>query len=564
MRLLILFISVVVLGVTGIQASSNTVSKKILRHTERVKTTPSSFNNQGIPLKTDRLSNNEGNIVMTYDESLADSIKTSLLAAEKLWEALIPTKQPIFINVVFESLGDDISMIADVIYCETVLEGCPSALASQVRNSPFGSVVSPDGYIVLNSDIDWNCNFSKEYASEYNLPTMVLRGIARCLGFGSSMTEYSEDQFFYRFDIPTYFDKLLYNNDKALCDIPTGSLDMANFVKSDNVYAHTTSQSHKIYAPEVFVQDLSLCYFDDQNSIMSYHIGQGNIDLSIDKNTCDILRTIGWDLPQSGFSIKCDNISDNGIGSSYDTHVFSLLNETGNVSNHHWRFLLKSKLGDYTEVSSGTSDTFTIPQISSPDQFYVNVNGDLEGRIECDYTLNGVQYYATPFTLSLELKPIIRSIDDISIVNNSEYEFALNFNVHYTGADYVSVEIEEEYNTTLRNYRFDEPYIAHVKTGNITNLYYSWITIIVSNKYGTVFETLEYAPTFGARACSTPSNVELSSPTVNEIRLYNIDGCPVFKGTLPEFMNQAFNPGMYIKEEILDDGTSNISKILFK
>lgn len=564
MRLLALIISVVVLGVTGIQASPNTVSKKILRHTERVKTTPSSFNNQGIPLKTDRLSNNEGNIVLTYDESLADSIKISLLAAKKLWESKLPTKQPIFINVQFDSLGDDISMIADVLYCETILEGCPCALASQIRNSPFGTIDSPDGYIVLNSDIDWNCKFSKEYASEYNLPTMVLRGIARCLGFGTSITEDSEDLFFYRFGFPTYFDKLLYNNDKALCDIPAGSFDMANFVKSDNVYAHTTSRSHKIYAPEVFVQDLSLCCFDDQNSIMSYNIGQGNIDLAIDENTYDILRTIGWNLPQSGFSIKCNNISDNGIGSSYDAHVFSLLNGTEDVSNHRWRFLLKSKLGDYTEVSSGTSDTFTIPQISSPDQFYVNINGDLEGRIECDYTLNGVQYYATPFTLSLELKPIIRSVDNIAIVNNSEYEISLKFNVHYTGADYVSVEIEEEFNTTLRNYRFDEPYIAHIKTGNITNLYYSWITIIVSNKYGTVSETLEYAPTFGAKAFSTPLNIRLSSPTVNEIRLYSVDGSLVFKGTLPEFLNQTFNPGIYLKQEIFDNGTFNTSKILCK
>lgn len=303
---------------------------------------------------------------------------------------------------------------------------------------------------------------------------------------------------------------------------------------------------------------------DDQNSIMPYHIGQENMDLSIDENTSDILRTIALDLPQSGFSIECNNISDNGIGSSYDTHIFSLLNGTENVSNHRWRFLLKSKLGDYTEVSSGTSDTFTIPQIASPDQFYVNVEGDLEGRIECDYTLNGMEYYATPFTLYLELKPVIRSIDDISVVNNSEYEFSLNFNVHYAGADYVSIEIEEEYNTTLRNYRFDEPDIAHIKVGNITNLYYSWITVIVSNKYGTVYETLEFPPTSGANVFSTPGDVQLSSSIVNEIILYGVDGGLVFKGTLPEFLNQTFTPGIYIKEEMLDNGTSNTSKILFR
>lgn len=562
-RLLALFFSIVVLGVTGPQASTHTANKKYIRYTERIKTDPSSFANQGMPLKADRLSNNEGNIVLIYDESLPDSIKTSFLAAKKLWESKLPITQPIFISVLCESLGNDIAMVADALYCEASdFEGCPTALAAQITSPPYGSMESPDGVIILNSDINWNCNFSKESTSGYNLPTMVLRGITRCLGFGSSISEDNTDVFSYAYGWPTYFDKMLYYNNTALSNVLEGSSDMAKFVTSNNVYAHTTSQNHKIYAPSKFVKDLSLCYFDDTNSIMSYSLGQGNVDLSIDDKTSDILRAIGWDLPQSSFSINCNNISSNGIGSSYEAHEFSIASGTENVSNHSWKFLLKNKLGNYTQITSGTSETFTIPAISSPDQFFVNINGDLEGRIECDYTLNGKQYSAIPFTLSLELKPMILSIDNIDIVNNSQYEFALNFNVHYTGADYVSIEIEEEYNTTLRNYRFDEPYIAHVKTGNITNLYYSWITISVSNKYGTAYKTLEYAPTFGAHNAS--SDTLFHSPIVNEIILYSIDGSPIFKGAPSEFVNQIFNPGIYLKEEIFDNGTSKTSKLLLR
>lgn len=358
-----------------------------------------------------------------------------------------------------------------------------------------------------------------------------------------------------------------YYNNNALYNIKEGSSEMANFVKSGNVYAQTKSQLHKIYAPETFVQNMSLCYFNDAKSIMSYSLGQGNIDLSIDDKTSDILRAIGWDLPLSGFMIKCNNITNDGIGSSYEPHTFSLFKGNENVSTYNWRFFLKNKQGNYIQISNGATENFTITEISSLDNLFININGDLEGRIECDYSLNGKQYSANPFTLSLELKPTIHSIDDISIFNTGQYEFFLNFNVQYTGADYVSIEIEEEYNTTLRNYRFDEPYIAHIKTGNISNLYYSWITIIVSNKYGTTYETIEYAPVFGVRRTkdvSTKSKIFSNSLIVREIALYNIDGSLIFKGTPSEFNNQTFNPGIYLKKEIYDNGFFNTSKILFK
>lgn len=197
----------------------------------------------------------------------------------------------------------------------------------------------------------------------------------------------------------------------------------------------------------------------------------------------------------TSLTIKCNDISNNGSGSSYEPHIFSLDKKNENVSNFSWRFLLKNKQGEYTQIANGNTENFTIDKVSLPDNFYININGDLEGRIECDYSLNGQRYNAVPFSFSLELKPII-SIDNISTVDTGDSEFSLSFDVKYAGADYVSVEIEEEYNTTLRNYRFDEPYIAHVKIGNITNLYYSWVTIIVSNKYGTTSKTLEYEPTF--------------------------------------------------------------------
>jgi len=260
----------------------------------------------------------------------------------------------------------------------------------------------------------------------------------------------------------------------------------------------------------------------------------------------------------SELKITCDDISENGIGSSYLAHTFSLSKANENVSNYNWKFSLKDKSGNYTLISTASTENFTIEKISSPQDYFININEDLEGRIECEYTLNGKEHNTTSFALFLELKPSIISIDNISVINNGPYDFYLTFDVTYVGADYVAVEIEEEYNSTLRNYHFYEPYFAHVKTGNISNLYYSWVTIIVSNKYGSTSETLEYAPSTG----STQNNT--AAPITKTILLYNINGNVVFDGTPTDFLNQQFQPGLYIKKEILDNGSTKNTKIRIK
>ena len=173
---------------------------------------------------------------------------------------------------------------------------------------------------------------------------------------------------------------------------------------------------------------------------------------------CYLFPSIPQSHTLSSLTIKCDNISDNGIGSSYEPHTFSLLKGDENVSKYNWRFLLKDKQGNYTQISDGTGENFTIAEISSTDNCFVNVNGDLEGRIECDYSVGGKRYSAIPFTLSLELKPIILSIDDLTVVNSVPHGFYLTFTVRYAGADYVYVKVEEEYSTILRRYEFYEPY----------------------------------------------------------------------------------------------------------
>ena len=567
MKLIPILMLSVVLSTANFVGFSQTVQREYVRYVEHIQQA-STFQNQSMPPKEQRVSSSSGDIILIYDDALPDSIKVALTAAKELWEAKLPTRQPIYISVAFEPLDDDIAMVADVAdYSSSGLVGCPSALASQINNIPCGSIEFPDGYVFFNSNIDWNCNFSDRYASEYNLPTIALRGIARCLGFGASVTYIEQDGFQFYFGYPLYFDKLLYNNGARLSDIPQKSREMADFVTSDNVYLKTGSHNYKIYAPERYINSVSLCYLDGGSSLMSYSLGQGNVALGIDDATVDILRAIGWDLPLLGFRIQCSDISDTGIGSAYSSHTFSLSKGNENVSNYSWTFSLKDNTGGYVKISGGTSEEFTIDKISSPENYFVNINGDLEGRIECDYTVGGQQYSAEPFMLSLELKPTILSIDNLTIERNEEeFTFSLAFDVRYAGADFVTFEIEEEYNTMVPNYRVYEPYIAHVNTGAITFLYYSWVYVTVSNKYGSTTETMEFAPNYtpGDGDGGTTGDDLLTEPgNVKSIQLYELDGTIVFVGSQAEFSTFWIAPGIYVIKLIYDNGyTQSIKKIV--
>lgn len=552
-----------IIGATYLIAPSQTaLQKKYIRTCEYTNHNATSYENQNLPLKAKRLSNKVGEIKILYDETVPDSLKTAIEAARLLWEAQIPTKHPIYLYATFIPLDDNITVISEAGNVEDGdYRGYPSALVSQLTDYPHGDVNSVDGYIFFNSGISWNCNFTSDLSSGYNITTMALRGIARCLGFGSSIIEEEKDDFHFFYAGPTPFDNLLKVNGKLLAREEEGSLALAAAVKSDDVWVLTKSNNEfKVYAPDPFEPDVSLRYFDDEYSLMSYTLGQGNINLSIDDKTTDVLKSIGWDLPSSGLQIKCIDITDDGIGSSYSPHTFSLLKGNNNVTNYNWKFYLKGKTGDYTLISSGNTEIFTISAITSADNYFVNLNGDLEGIVECNYSLNGRQQDAEPFKLNLELKPSILSIDNISVNKIDNYGFYLLFNVNYTGADYVTVEVEEDYSTVVRNYKIYEPYIAHVKTGNITQLDYSWVTITVSNKYGKVYETLEFEPVYTSLNGNQASIKSVLTNRVYEIQIYSIDGHLVFKGTSEDLKKFQLQPGVYITRETQENGITKTSK----
>ena len=546
---------------------SATPNRTRIRYVDRINATSTAFSNQGIQAKADRVSSSRGNLVLIYDESLPDSIKTALDVAKDIWESRVPHKQPVYISIVFEPNDFDAAMYAEVIYLEDGT-GYPSSLISQLNDDASGSSIDyPDGFIIFNSDIDWNCAFSSNLNTGYNITTMVLRGIALCYGFGASIRQ-RDTRFEYQNYNPNAFDQLLKRKTtgKYLTSLTEGGNEFNAFVTSDDVCAVTSNATYDVYAPKTYEPYRSLVYLKNDNSLMSYSLAIGNSSLQIDNATINILNEIGWQIPKTGFDIVCSDMSSNGIGSSYQQHTFLLDCGTAQVSDYKWTFKLKKMSGEYAIVSTGSGRNFTIAKITDHTGYYVNRNGDLEGRIECSYTLNGKTLAANPFALSLELKPAILSIEKRIVENESDYSYYALMNISYTGADYVTVEVEEDYDPSVRSYMIFEPFIAHLKTGYVSTLYDSWITVFVKNQYGTASETI-YVPSayqdynFSADRLSGITSVT-SQQNSYRLEVYSIDGQLIYTGSNENFSTANIPSGLYIKK-LYDESSRHVKTSKF-
>ena len=281
------------------------------------------------------------------------------------------------------------------------------------------------------------------------------------------------------------------------------------------------------------------------------------------RNGSPVLQNI--EMGSFDFSIGCEDIEQDGVGSFYSLHTFSLIKGEQKVCEYNWRFLLKDKSGEYVEVSTGGEDIFVIHQVSNPEDYLVNVDGDLEGRIECDYLITGEKHSSLPFDILLELKPAIVSIDNMSVNYNDGYSYYLTFDVLYSGAERVYVNVEEEYDPAIRNYQFNEPCFAHIQTGNISRLYYSWVTVLAKNKYGEAHETLEFKPHYEENPNGGESGdvVAVTSEDAN-IEMYNIQGLLVFSGRNFELSHMRLESGIYIKKVADNYGHVKIEKIAIK
>ena len=511
---------------------------------------PSSINtNQSrFPQKSARHNKQSGSFILTFDE-VPDSIQTAIRAASEFWASQIKNRQPIRIGFSFMSLsdfGENLATLTTASYWTGSTPIMPSALYAHINNLQISDEDVPDGIIWINSDLKWNCAFTpdKIAPTSLNIYSHILRSIAVCLGFGTSVSIFNPDEglCFQENGCPSVFDNLIFSKKGRLSEFSDYSTELADFMTTSPTYVSKEDTSHMLYSPQEYALGESLIYLNNDQSLMHYGLGYGDVFFNIDNTTIEILNEIGWDIQEpKPTTILCNDISEDGIGSAYTEHTFMLSDES--ATNHNWILNVFDKNSNPITLCHSTDNQFIIPAIGDNPIYKRNINGDIHGSIECNYIKNGISNTVT-FSLSLELKPTINSIYDIKRHwLNTSPNFGLTFCVDYSGADYLTLYIEQEYNSAIVEQTVNEPFIAHASIRSLIPIVYNWIDITVTNKYGSVTETIELEPITN-KIISKEQYSSNSHPQT--VAIYNSQGTFIGMYSEDDIKNLVLPRGLYI------------------
>lgn len=554
-----------------------------------------SYDEMSLPVvnKKDRLRNNSSiSFKLEYASNVPDSVVKCLEVASDIWRSCLNmnSNYQIRLELLWEELPADEDVKISVAYFPDSLRVnyTPASLYYSLKNY-LSHDGSPDAKISINKNKQWDCGYNVENnVGVRNLNYAMLRSIAVALGFGSSLSvrNFSTgDVVRFPFsDGHSLFDNMLVaDNGVRLKELyntgRTQNPDILKFctgalgdVYIDNVNYHNVKDSssiYKMYTPPIYEKNKSLIYLDNKQSLMHYSLDVAIKKFQIDTVTVNILNKMGWNVNVSDMDFKIigNNIPESGIASAYAPHSFYIEGEgKNNICNAEWSFYLSSINGnDILEKSSEGSLFFDIDAISDANNYKINVNGDIYGKIVFTGMVNGKQINLQ-YNLTLGLKPSITNVSFVKQNNDGFDSYNVACKVDYRGADYLYVTLEEEYGSTLRSQFVREPYLAHFVCKNITSPYYAWIDIVVENDYGRDVHTIELPPYSNQRSPSGISNSvhgKIQNNDYSEIRVFNVYG-QYLKTIKDYFEIQSLIPGMYILEFSKDNMTVRTSKLLVK
>ncbi|MCC8115493.1 MAG: T9SS type A sorting domain-containing protein [Bacteroidales bacterium] len=193
----------------------------------------------------------------------------------------------------------------------------------------------------------------------------------------------------------------------------------------------------------------------------------------------------------------------------------------------------------------------------------------MEGLIKykCIAT-DGREYTAQPLNISLELKPLIKSITDFVEYPTSEYNYQLGFTVSYVGADYLTVSVIEEDCSAVRTRWVYEPILAHVVSPEICSLFNTWIEVKATNEYGATTATIErlanLPPTQSQNSTDSIEDLEVDTQDTSlcQIEIYNVSGQFIGRGEDQESLKQSLRPGLYIIRHYYEGGRTTVEKYI--
>ena len=474
-------------------------------------------------------------IMAIYDPDVTeftDGVIHCLRMAMDLWEDRINFKFPIIflVNYTYD-LDDDLEIKTSVRYSklsrfQSRSNSIYSWNNSLQENAQTNIMATYPDTISINANVEWNSAWSYDInGMGSNLITALLRHIGHILGFGSSVITANGTTRFCISGAASDFDRLIVDeNNTALssyCQNQAALISSGYFthdlrINSPNQYALYSSKSG-------YIPFRSAMYFSlPSDNIMNYPYGDRTQLRSINHETMDVLKSIGWGQRVSPYnvSIQSSTLDAVGYGSGYATHLFSAVDSAGSdVQSAVWKYQRFSNVtGDYVDVSTSTGSAFSL---SPPSVVSDAIDEDkcLQGRIVCTLTNGGEQIsYTKP--VFLELRPWFTSleVENVFAPSNSNY-FSFDVRVKSLGATSGQLLVCNEYGQVLTyNMNGYNEEVIHVS--NVFKFGQTYFDLTQNNSYGGNVKIILYEE---ATSAARKQN-DVPSMAIDDMQIIPIEG----------------------------------------
>ena len=470
-----------------------------IRHIQEISDQLGEIPTESYPIKTQKKSHVYGKIhIVNIGNSVPDSIMVSAQAAADLWEYKLRNTVPIYIGLCYENLNNE----GVAYYCDAVYKYGPTcipyALYSQQRGYSPGEE-SPDGILTLNNNIKWNTIQNNEFdINRVCAFTAVSRGIALILGFGTTVVEENGIIKFQTFLKNTKFNDMVFSSSgEWLKDIKDNNTlsDYAQPSSDTKIYALKHDDNHILYSPSKFDDKKSLVYLNNKKSLMHYSFGKGDRFLNIDDVVVELLNSVGWKATKSGgLSIKNSRgLDNNGIGSIYEKFSMRIYNpEKKTISDPIWRMYLPLKSGDRVLYQESQTSMFYVDLISDIESYAKTSEGEIQAEIFYECNMDGERVAVDPYIVTLQLKPIISKVENISFIKNGD-NLSFSADLYQSGANTLIMSV------SMEDYPYNESFTY---TGNVNHVKYDrfysdqicYVDFTAINKYGKATKSLTYDP----------------------------------------------------------------------
>ena len=279
---------------------------------------------------------------------------SALNKALQLWSEKI-----FFTGEITIELQPDASLSADVAFNTVVTYATksdssdkvfyPTALLRQQGLYFSGSDIS----IRYNSDMSlWS--FDENSSSDkYDFTTAMLRALAKGFGFGTGLNG-ADGNIGFRFPqgYSMAYDKFVVDAfGHRLSEQEPHSDELSSFVKNPAYFNINNKDDYRLFTPQVFDRNVSLCYFDDtvydEEKALMYPECAAQF-LYIGDKVVDVLSALGW-LKNPDAEIVSGSVPESGVVDYRQGLILSFAcNMSDEVSEYSWVYEVRTAEEDIT------------------------------------------------------------------------------------------------------------------------------------------------------------------------------------------------------------------------